>query len=57
MSEVPQLPKRKPGSHLPIIAHRAVGVAKVPNIDARWHMDERTLAVLLNSLRRWQATT
>jgi hypothetical protein len=50
-----QLPKRDAGTHLPPEAYRAVGVAKVPNVDPdRWYVDERTLMVIVNALRRWQ---
>ncbi|MFI5492959.1 hypothetical protein [Actinoplanes sp. NPDC051859] len=51
----PALPQRVAGTNLPPAAYRAVGTAKVPNLpDARWELDERTLMVLLNALRRWQ---
>lgn len=56
MSELPDLPRRRPGSHLPA-ATRAVGFAKVPNVGDRWYVDERSLAVLLNALRRWKPTS
>lgn len=52
-----ELPKRNAGTHLPPEAYRAVGVAKAPNIDPdRWYVDERTLMVIINGLRRWQRT-
>jgi hypothetical protein len=54
--EQPELPRRRPGSHLPA-AVKAVGVAKVPTAGDRWHADERSLTVLLNALRRWEPTT
>lgn len=52
-SELPILPQRRPGSHLPA-AVRAVGVAKVPAPGDRWYVDERTLTELLIRLRRWE---
>jgi len=54
VSDHPNLPIRQPGAHLPANAYRAVGVAKVPHVDGRWRVDERTLVVVLNGLRRWR---
>lgn len=52
-----QLPRRVRGTHLPDEAYKAIGVAKVPNIDpGRWYVDEQTLMVIINGLRRWQIT-
>lgn len=52
-AELPVLPQRRPGSHLPE-GVRAVGVAKVPVLGDRWYVDERTLTELLVRLRRWE---
>jgi hypothetical protein len=50
-----QLPKREAGTHLPPEAYRAAGIVKVPDVDPdRFLMDERTLMVIINGLRRWQ---
>lgn len=46
-----ELPRLEAGTHLPPEAY------KVPNIDPnRWDVDERTLMVIINGLRRWQFT-
>ncbi len=51
----PELPKRKPGRHLPQDAYKPMGIAKVPNVDPyRFLIDEKTLMVIINGLRRWQ---
>lgn len=50
-----KLPKRHAGTHLPPQAYRAVGIAKVPNVDiGQYVIDERTLMVIVNALRHWQ---
>ncbi|MDT5031947.1 MAG: hypothetical protein QOC94_2118 [Actinoplanes sp.] len=46
-----ELPRREAGTHLP------PEVYKVANIDPnRWYVDERTLIVIIDGLRRWQIT-
>ena len=50
-----ELPRRNAGTHLPSDAYRAVGVAKIPNVDPeRRYVDEKTLMLIVNALRRWQ---
>lgn len=54
-----ELPKRVHGRNLPPAAYRAVGIARVPiqNVtDEVWRLDEQTMRVVLNGLRRWQVT-
>lgn len=53
VSELPNLPQREPGTHLPA-AVKAVGRATVPQPGDRWYVDEHVLTVLLNNLRAWQ---
>ncbi len=53
MAEPPQLPRRQPNVDLSIAA-RPVENTNISNVDNRWYVDERTLMVLLNCLRRWQ---
>jgi hypothetical protein len=52
--EVPALPQRIVGSHLPPEAYTAryVGRASVP--DHRFRTDEATVRLLLDRLRRWR---
>ncbi|GAB1645835.1 hypothetical protein [Krasilnikovia sp. MM14-A1259] len=46
------LPQQAPETHPP---KEPVRRAPVPNvIDDRWYVDDRTMMVLLNGLRRWQ---
>jgi hypothetical protein len=52
-----ELPRRNAGTHLPREAYRAAGRARVPNVDPAgrgWYVDEKTLRMILNALRRWQ---
>ncbi|WP_412735546.1 hypothetical protein [Krasilnikovia sp. MM14-A1259] len=49
--EKPKLPQRIPGATVP----RGERRTPVPNVsDDRWYLDEKSMMILLNGLRRWQ---
>ncbi|WP_412735541.1 hypothetical protein [Krasilnikovia sp. MM14-A1259] len=49
--EKAKLPQRIPGATVP----RGERRTPVPNVsDDRWYLDEKSMMILLNGLRRWQ---
>jgi hypothetical protein len=57
MGELPDLPMRRPGTHLPPAAYLVIGIARVPqeNEDGiRFSDDAETINELLHHLRCWE---